>query len=341
MFQFEYPYLIVLVFLPLLIFFIFSSSDAGKTGLPTIYNPNIKWLSSAFGSKVASNLSRAHFNYLLFLIWVALVFALMTPQRIEKISKVTTKGYDIVMAIDLSRSMLALDFSKGGDRYSRLDIVKSVGTEFILGRQGDRLGIVAFGDNAYLQTPLTHDNNSVAAMLQYSEVGLAGDSTAIGDAIALSVKTLREKPEGSRVIILLTDGSNTAGQIDPMKAAYLAKEYGIKIYSIGIGKNGRVPFPDRNGRIRMIDMEFDETLLKKISQFTGGNYFQADDKNGLEKIYKKINEMEKTESQTTEIILREQLFYIPLSIAIIIMFLRIILNYKWIRLFSFNKGGNL
>lgn len=337
MFQFEYPYLIFLVLVPWIIFFVFGSGDAGKTGLPTIYNPNIKWLSSAFGSKAVTNFRKARFNIILFLMWLALVAAIMHPQKIEKISKTTIKGYDIILAVDLSRSMRALDFARGADIRNRLDVVKNVASQFILDRQGDRIGIVAFGDNAYLQTPLTYDNASVASMLKMSQIGMAGDGTAIGDAIALSVKTLRERPEGSRVIILLTDGSNTAGNIQPLQAANLAKDYGIKIYSIGIGKNGIVPFPDSNGRIRMMDMRIDETLLKKISQYTKGNYFHAGDEGALKKIYKKINEMEKTESETREIVIREQLFHIPLSIAMMLLFLRIILNYKWVRIFKLGE----
>lgn len=332
MFQFEYPYLIVLILVPPLIFFIFGSTEAGKTGLPTIYNPNVKWFVQAFGGKSINNYDRARFNFLLFFIWVALVFSLMTPQKVEKITKTSTKGYDIILAVDLSRSMLALDFSHNDDLKNRLDVVKNVAGKFILDRKGDRIGIVAFGDSAYIQAPLSHDNESVSSMLKFSQIGIAGDATSIGDAIALSVKTLRDKPEGSRVIILLTDGSNTAGSVEPLEAANLAKEYGIKIYSIGVGKKGRVPFPDERGRIRMLEMKLDEVLLKKISQYTGGNYFSAQDENSLEKIYEQINEMEKTESEVREIMIREQLFHIPLLVAMIILFVRILFNYKWLRI---------
>ncbi len=334
MFQFEYPYLILLVLLHPVIFFIFKSSSAGKTGLPTIFNPNIKPLAKAFGHKTSSDFKSARFNFILFLIWVALVFAIMSPQNVKKLSKTYVKGYDIVMAIDLSRSMLVQDFIQQGDERNRLDVVKQVAKKFILNRQGDRIALVAFGDDAYLQSPLTFDNSVIASMLENSAVGLAGNSTAIGDAIALSIKTLKDRPDASRVIILLTDGSNTAGKIQPLEAASFSKEFGIKIYSIGIGKKSEKGFFQKNNNI-------DETTLKKISEYTGGSYFNAEDEASLEKVYKKINEMEKTESEVIDIVIREQLFHIPLRIAIALLFLRILLNFKWVRLYSLIKNQNI
>ena len=334
MFEFQYPEVAILALMPFVIYFFVPASSDSKRSTPTLINPNIKQFAKFFGKRGVIDARVKKFNFLLYVIWLLTVLSLMHPQNVEKLSKTKTRGYDIMLAIDLSRSMLALDFSDDGEMITRLQAIKNVATKFILDRKGDRVGLVFFGDNAYLQTPLTSDLDSAAAILEMTEIGMAGDATAMGDGIALSVKALRDRPENSRVIILLTDGTNTAGVIKPEEGAKIAKEYGIKIYSIGVGKNGVVPFPTESGRIVNVRVEMDERKLKDISKLTNGSYFHAEDDSALKQIYKKINEMEKSESETTEIVIRKQLFIYPLSIALLILGTIILLNFNWGKLFK-------
>jgi Ca-activated chloride channel family protein len=330
MFEFQYPYFAFLIVLPPLIYLIFSSKNGEKEGVPTIFNPNLRAISRSYGKKYEKITFVANFNITLFVIWTFLVFALMHPQKVERISKTITKGYDIMMAVDLSKSMMALDFAdlNNNDTRNRLDVVKQVAGKFIKGREGDRIGLILFGENAYLQTPLTPDINSVIEMLKLSEIGMAGDATAIGDAIALATKALIKRPEGSRILILLTDGANTAGLVSPIEAARLAKNMGVKIYAVGVGKKGAVPIPSSIG-IVYAKIEIDETMLKKISEETGGSYFYAGDEDSLKEIYKKIDELEKTTAETSEYAIREQLFRIPLALAMILMLGLILKRYNW------------
>jgi Ca-activated chloride channel family protein len=334
-FQFQYPFACLLLLLPPVIYFLFSGGDNQKDGMPTIFNPNFVWFTRAFGKNTDNGKIVAGFSINLFIIWTLITLALMHPQRVRHISNTKTMGYDIMLAVDLSRSMMALDFAdlNNNDRRNRLDVIKQVASKFIMARNGDRIGLILFGDSAYLQTPLTQDRASVATMLDLSEIGMAGDATAIGDAIALAVKALLQRPEGSRIIILLTDGSNTAGVITPMEAARLAKQYGIKIYCIGVGRKGAVPFPTELGGIVYARIEIDEEMLKKIAEETGGEYYPATDEATLKEIYKNINKLEKTEAETSEYVLREQLFRIPLMLAMIFMLMLIIKRYNWSKVF--------
>ena len=220
-----------------------------------------------------------------------------------------------MLGVDISSSMQALDFSTSSKSISRLDVTKDVVGKFVLGRQGDRVGLVTFGEKAYLHVPLTLDTLSVSRMLNDTVSGMAGNATAIGDAIGLGVRTLRERPEGSRVMVLLTDGQDNSSSIPPLEAAKLAKQYGIRIYTIGVGKNGPVPFPTRLGGYAMAEVPLDEDLLKEIASLTGGQYFRATDQKALESIYSKINQLEKTESDETVFLIREPLYYYPLGVA--------------------------
>jgi Ca-activated chloride channel family protein len=182
------------------------------------------------------------------------------------------------------------------------------------------VGLITFGQQAYLHVPLTLDTLSVSKMLNDTVSGMAGQGTAIGDAIGLGVRTLRDRPEGSRILILLTDGEDNASRIPPMEAAKLAKEYGIKVYTIGIGKQGLVPYPTRGG-YGLVETKMDEDLLKNISAMTGGHYFSAADPNSLKSTYEKINELEKTESNMSVHFIREPLYRMPLVMALGLLFI--------------------
>lgn len=322
MLHFYYPWFALLLPLP---FFVRLLSPAKnkceKVSVPEIYFPSLNRLKGIFpvyseSSKPTNRL----FFFLLFLFWVFLVFALMQPEKIDQYLQIKNKGYDLMLAVDTSGSMQAVDFSTHNKIISRLDVTKDVVGKFVRGRQGDRVGLITFGENAYLHVPLTLDTLTVSKMLNDTVSGMAGNATAIGDSIGLAVRTLRERPKGSRVLILLTDGEDNSSSIPPLEAAKLAKQYDIRIYTIGIGKGGYVPFPNPNGGYGMAQVPVDEELLKQISALTGGQYFQATDQKALESIYAKIDELEKSEANHSMFFIREPLYFYPLSIAISLLF---------------------
>lgn len=294
-----------------------------KESTPEIRFPAIERLKRAFPTYQTSLAgSPLLVTLLLSVIWVLIVLALMQPEKVDQFAQVKNEGYDLMLAVDISGSMQALDFSTKFKSVSRLDAVKDVVGKFVLGRQGDRVGLITFGEHAYLHVPLTLDTVSVSKMLNDTVSGMAGNGTAIGDAMGLGVRTLRERPEGSRVLILLTDGEDNASRIPPLEAAKLAKQYGIRIYTIGVGKQGPVPVPTKFGGYGMAVVAMDETLLKEIAELTGGRYFSAADQNALKLIYEQIDALEKSESDMTIHLIREPLYRIPLALALgLVLFL--------------------
>lgn len=322
MFQFYWPWFALLLPLPFIFrkLFPLSGVEREREKIPTIYFPAIERLKKAFSasSQLNDGLNRSFF-FLLSLAWVFLVIALMQPEKVENYRQIKNKGYDLMLAVDISGSMQAVDFSTQSKTISRLEATKEVVSKFVLGRQGDRVGLITFGENAYIYVPLTLDTLSVSKMLNDTVSGMAGNATAIGDAIGLGVKTLRERPEGSRILILLTDGEDNASAIPPIEAAKLAKQYGIRIYTIGVGKNGVVPFPNGAGGYGMARVSIDEGLLKEIAQLTGGQYFLAADQKSLEAIYEKIDQMEKTESNEALFLIKDPLYPYPLAIGMFVL----------------------
>ncbi len=320
-FHFEWPWMALLFALPLVVRFMIPAVEHG-VNMPVLLFPHLEILRSTFGNTIFQReQSNRLFIALFALFWLCLVLALMRPQIVDQLTEVENKGYDIVLAVDLSGSMRALDFSTEKQRVNRLDVAKSVVSKFVRERKNDRIGLVLFGDYAYQYAPLTFDTVSIAKMLGDTVISMAGDGTAIGDAIGLAVKSLRDRPEKSRIIILLTDGEDTASSIPPVQAAKLAGEYGIKIYTIAIGSTGNVPYPDQYGRIVMVNMPLDEALLKKIATITGGSYFRATDPKALEKIYEKINMLEKSKSETRQYLIRTPLYHYPLGVGILCLIL--------------------
>jgi len=318
MFSFAHPELFLLVFIPLLAKLLPASGKRERTPSYEVYHSQFDRLKEAFNVKAGtvSQFSMLH-RFLIWLTWIFLVVALMQPRDVNKFTNVETRGYDIMLAVDLSGSMRSLDFADEEHRLSRLDVIKRVVGQFVMERQGDRVGLVTFGSSAYLQVPLTLDTQSISKILNNMEIGMAGgDATDIGDAIGLAVKTLRLRPEGSRVIILLTDGANNSGSLPPMVAAKLAQKYGIRIYTVGVGTDGVVPYPDQYGRIQMVRFDFDEDALKAIANMTGGAYFRATDQQGLKNIYSRIDKMEKTKVEAKEYMIIDSLYYIPLGFAL-------------------------
>lgn len=232
-----------------------------------------------------------------------IVVAIARPQSAEHYTNTTTEGIDIVLAVDVSTSMLAKDFIP-----DRLSVAKEVASEFISDRTGDRIGIVVFAGESFTQSPLTTDQSSLQTMLGRITSGVIEDGTAIGNGLATSINRLRESDSKSKVVILLTDGVNNRGEISPLTAAKIAKDMGIKVYTIGIGKHGTAPYPVFDERGREVDVvnmkvEIDEKMLRNIASQTGGEYFRATDKKTLEAIYEQINTLEKSrvevENRTT------------------------------------------
>ena len=326
MFQFAWPWMILLLPLPWLVRRFAAPSPralerAGRGEPPQVRHPGIGNLETAYASVTAAVPPSLLWQFLLlWLAWSALVVTMMKPQLLESHTEVVSAGYDLMLAVDTSRSMEALDFSVDGKPVNRLAVVKGVVGRFIEQRQGDRVGLVLFGDDAFLQAPLTMDGSAVKAMLDTAVPRMAGDSTAIGDAVGLAVKKLRERPEGSRILILLTDGENTSGSLPPREASLLAQRYDTRIYTIGVGSEGEVPFPE-GGRIVMKEMPLDEGLLQEMADSTGGAYFRATDSRALEAIYTQIDMLEKSEAESRSVLVPNPLYRWPLGLALITMVL--------------------
>jgi Ca-activated chloride channel family protein len=230
-----------------------------------------------------------------------LLLAMARPQTGRKLTSVSTAGVDIVLAIDASGSMQALDLDADrpiARRRNRLEVAKEVVERFVEKRENDQIGLVVFGEEAFTQCPLTLDHGIVATFLDRVEIGVAGDATAIGSAIGTAVKRLKESAAKSKVIVLLTDGRSNAGSISPRKAAEVAKTFGVKIYTVGAGTRGQAPFLVQTlfgPQVVHQDVEIDEATLREIAAATGGEYFRAEDTGALAAIYDRIDALEKSE----------------------------------------------
>src|SRR5215467_3389772 len=232
------------------------------------------------------------------LVATLIIVGLARPQWGQGRTEVQASGVDLMLALDVSGSMEALDFNLGGQPVSRVEVVKSVVSQFIEARPNDRIGMVAFGGAPYLVSPLTLDHDWLKQNLERVKVGLVEDSTAIGSAITTCVNRLHDQPSKSKVIVLLTDGMNNAGKVSPQTAAEAARAMGVKVYTIAAGSRGEAPMPVKdqfgNRRIVMAKVDVDEETLKKIADETGGKFFRATDTDSLKKIYASIDRMEKT-----------------------------------------------
>lgn len=247
------------------------------------------------------------------------ILALARPQIVNRERDYETKGVDIVVALDISGSMLAEDFKPE----NRLAVAKQEAIKFIRGRQNDRMGLVVFARDAFTQCPLTLDYEILTALLNEVQIGMIPDGTAIGMGIATAVNRLRESDAKSKVIILITDGENNAGKIDPVTAAGLARTFGIKVYTIGVGRGGLVPFPINDPlfgkRYVQAKVDIDEFALKRIADITGGVFFRARDPESLSEIYSRINELEKTEVKVREYKSFDELFHFFLIPALVLL----------------------
>lgn len=248
--------------------------------------------------------------------WILLVIAVARPERIGDELDVPVSGRNLMLAVDLSGSMDQKDFELGNRTVDRLTATKAVAADFISRREGDRIGLILFGERAYLQVPLTLDRETVKILLMEAFIGLAGEKTAIGDAITLAVKRIhdQETDAGEQVLVLLTDGANTAGEIDPMKAAELAAQVGLRVYTIGIGAEQLEVASIIGGRRRVNpSADLDEETLTGIADLTGGRYFRATDTATLQDIYRLVDELEPVEEPEAGFRPVKSLFYLPLS----------------------------
>jgi Ca-activated chloride channel family protein len=264
--------------------------------------------------------ARATRLWILWAIWVLAVFAAARPQFVGDALSLPVSGRDLLMAVDLSGSMEEQDFELDGNYVDRLTATKAVADDFIDRRVGDRIGLILFGREAYLQTPLTFDRQTVRTLLAESAIGLAGKETAIGDSIGLAIRTLEDAgiEAGRRVMILLTDGANTAGAVDPLKAADLAAQRDMVIYTIGIGATALTVRGIFGVRQINPSADLDEEALTQIAELTGGRYFRARDTEELAEIYAMLDELEPAESDESGYRPVEEYFHWPLSAAAIL-----------------------
>ena len=253
------------------------------------------------------------------LAWILLVLAAARPERIGDELDVPVAGRNLMLAVDLSGSMDQKDFELAGRRVDRLTATKAVASDFIARREGDRIGLILFGERAYLQVPLTLDRDTVKILLLEAEIGLSGEKTDIGDAITLAVRRVHEQKEdaGEQVLVLLTDGANTAGEVHPLKAAELAQQVGLRIYTIGIGAETMDVSSLVGGR-RAINpsADLDEATLTQIAQQTGGRYFRATDTASLQDIYALVDELEPVEEPESGFRPVKSYYFWPLGAAI-------------------------
>ncbi|MDA1075393.1 MAG: VWA domain-containing protein [Proteobacteria bacterium] len=316
MIEWIWPWMFALLPLPLLIRYLMPPARHEQAALtvPNIHTFQIKEVAGATGDG-GQIPWRA---ILLVLAWVGLVSASARPQWIGDAISLPTTGRDLMLAVDISGSMGTEDMQLGGQLVDRLVVVKAVVSQFVEARQGDRVGLILFGTNAYVQAPLTFDLTSVNRLLIEAPVGIAGGKTAIGDAIGLAVKRLKQRPESQRVLILLTDGASNVGAVAPRKAAELAQLENVTIYTIGVGADEmRMPsvFGALGSRIVNPSVELDEDTLKAIADLTNGRYFRAQNTEKLAEIYQLIEELEPIEQDPETYRPVVALYFWPLTFA--------------------------
>lgn len=318
---FEYPHLLWLLVIPalLIVHYIYLELCGRR---PHLRVSDIRYW-KAGGKSVLSYLRYAP----MLLRTVALsmiIIAIARPRSSSKMDKIDTEGIDIVLAMDVSTSMLARDFTP-----DRISAAKDIAIEFISQRPSDRIGIVVFAGESYTQCPLTTDRATLINLMKEIQTGLIEDGTAIGNGLATAVARMQGSDAKSRVVILLTDGVNNRGEITPQTAADIAKTYGIRVYTIGVGANGTAPYPvitPWGVQMQDVEVEIDEDLLKGIAETTGGRYFRATDNTKLSEIYSEINKMEKARTTIDSFPVYKELFMDFALVALICLLLEAVFN---------------
>lgn len=323
MFELSFPWLLGLLVLPLLFKRKKSSEQGAALRHPGLYNFSLHHLDPM-------TKSRRHWSsWLRGLCWCLLVLAATQPRWLGDTITLPQKGRDLMLAVDLSGSMEIADMQYQGQAINRLQAVKLVLNEFIQKRQGDRLGLILFGDAAYQQTPLTYDLTTVRTLLEESVRGLAGERTAIGEAIGLAVKRLNSYETSNKVLILLSDGANTAGAIQPLEALQLAKAAGVKVYTVGVGAEQMVQQSIFGRQVVNPSQDLDEALLTRLAEETGGQYFRARNLAELAGIYELLDQLEPVEREQVSYRPQQSLLHYPLLAAFVCL---VILVLRHIRL---------
>lgn len=317
MFEMHWPWLLLLAPLPLVMAFI-PAKKLIEAALRVPFYQHASQLEQH--SKLGINKRPAKL-LALWLIWICCLFAATNPQWVGEPTSMPSSGRDLLMAVDISGSMEQTDMAIAGRRVTRLMAVKKVIGDFVVRRSSDRMGLILFGAQAYLQAPLTYDRKTVNQLLQEAQIGFAGRETAIGDAIGLAVKRLRDRPDASRVLVLLTDGANTAGQLSPDKATELAQQAKIKIYTIAFGAESMEVPGIFGSRTVNPSRDLDEPTMVNIAEKTGGKYFRARNLEELDNIHRELDRLEPIEMETETFRPVQTLFYWPLAIAFLLSLL--------------------
>ena len=319
---FEYPALLWLLVIPalMLVHYVYIELSGRR---PHLRVPDVKFWKA--GGRSVLGVIR-HLPFLLRTVaLVMIIIAIARPRSSTKMDKIDTEGIDIVLAMDVSTSMLARDFTP-----DRLSAAKDIAIEFISQRPSDRMGIVVFAGESYTQCPLTTDRATLINLMKEIETGLIEDGTAIGNGLATAVARMQNSDAKSRVVILLTDGVNNSGEITPQTAADIAKTYGIRVYTIGVGANGTAPYPVMTPwgvQMQNVEVEIDENLLKNIAETTGGRYFRATDNTKLSEIYSEINKMEKARTTIDSFPIYKELFTGFALIALACLLLEVLISF--------------
>ena len=323
---FEYPRLLWLLVIPaLLVLHYIYLEKAGR-------RPHMR-VSTAVPWKKHGRSFMTFFRHVPFALrafaLVMVVIAIARPRSSEELSKVDTEGIDIVLAMDVSTSMLARDLTP-----DRISASKDIAIEFISQRPSDRMGIVVFAGESFTQCPLTTDRATLINLMKEVQTDLIEDGTAIGNGLATAVARLKDSDAKSRVVILLTDGVNNSGEVSPQTAAEIAKTYGVRVYTIGVGKEGMAPYPVMTPwgvQVQNLKVEIDEKLLKEVAESTGGRYFRATDNTKLAEIYSEINKMEKANTTVDSFPVYKELFGSFAVWALLALLLELLLNWFVIR----------
>ena len=318
---FEYPKVLWLLAVPVLLIVHYLWLELGGR------RPHVR-VSSSSPWTVSGSSALAVFRHLPFVLRIAaiclIVVALARPRSSSETEKIDTEGIDIVLAMDVSSSMLARDFEP-----DRISAAKNIAIEFIAQRPSDRMGIVVFAGESYTQCPLTTDRATLINLMKDVQTDLIEDGTAIGNGLATAVARMKDSNAKSRVVILLTDGVNNRGEIAPETAAELAKTFGVRVYTIGLGTNGEAPYPVMTAwgvELRNMPVEIDEDLLKRVAESTGGRYFRATDNTKLSEIYSEINRMEKVRTTVDSFPVYKELFDKYAVWALVCLLLELVLR---------------
>ena len=325
---FEYPKLLWLLVIPALMVLHYIYLELGERHPHLRVSTSVPWLK---GGRSLMSLVR-HVPFLLrTAALVLIVIAIARPRSSEQIEKVDTEGIDIMLAMDVSTSMLARDLTP-----DRINASKDIAIEFISQRPSDRMGVVVFAGESFTQCPLTTDRATLINLMKEAQTDLIEDGTAIGNGLATAVARMKDSDAKSRVVILLTDGVNNRGEISPQMAAEIAKTYGVRVYTIGVGKEGMAPYPVMTPwgvEIQNVKVEIDEALLAQIAESTGGRYFRATDNTKLAEIYSEINKMEKVRTTVDSFPVYKELFGKFAFLALLAILLELVFNWFIIRRF--------